>query len=288
MKLLDLHAWLAERKALVDDALAQRVGTDESAPANVRAAMRHATLSGGKRLRAILGLAVADVSQAPPESVLDAACGVELLHAASLVLDDLPSMDDASMRRGVPCTHAAFGVATALLAAMALVADAFALVTRNAVALERSERAAAAVLELSEAMGTRGIVGGQQLDLDLKGKAASLDQLEAVYRQKAAALFLASLRIPAILLGMPETRVEALTRFGDRLGLAFQITDDLLDAAHPSEDRGTATHVTHLGADGARARVGELVEDAVEALAGFGEAAEPLRLVAQHVRTRTV
>lgn len=287
MKLLDLQTWLTARKALVDEALAERLAEDETAPGHVLAAMRHATLTGGKRLRAIVGLAVAELAEAPPESVLDAACGVELLHAASLVLDDLPSMDDATLRRDAPCTHVEFGVATALLAAMALVSESFALVSRNAVTLDQPGRAAPAVLELSEAMGTRGIAGGQQLDLDLKGRPASLEQLEAVYRQKAAALFLAAMRIPAILLGMPRTRLEAVTRFADRLGLAFQITDDLLDAAHPSEDRGATTHVTHLGIEGARHRAGELVEDAVEALAGFGETAEPLRLVARHVRTRT-
>ena len=284
----ELARYLAERKAMIDDAVAARLPDPAQEPLLVNEAIRHAALSGGKRLRPIICLTVGEISGLAPHDLLDAACGIEALHAASLVLDDLPSMDNATSRRGRECTHVKYGEATALLAAMGLVALAFDLVARNAVSLARPETAPRAVQELSRAMGTDGIVRGQHTDLLLRHHSATIEQLTLAYEYKASALFLASVSIPAILSGLPEPQAASLVAYAQKVGLAFQITDDLLDAAKPMEDEGCTTFATHLGKEGARERVEHLIQEAVDELTGFPERADPLRMLAHHVKNRTV
>lgn len=288
MPALDLREYLSARKALVDEGLDERLPSRDVEPCAVHDAMRYATLAGGKRLRPILSLAVSELGGQVPTSVLDAACGIELLHTGSLVIDDLPSMDDAQTRRETDCTHVRFGEATALLAALGLVALAFDLVTRNAETMGAPEAGLRAVRELAAVMGTDGIVGGQHIDLHLRAHPDTPVLLESMFEKKAAALFLASLRIPAILIGLPESDLDALTRYGRCLGLAFQITDDLLDSQAAPGDGNEATHAAHLGVAGARARVNELTRAAVAAVDPLGDRAEPLRVIAEHVSARTI
>jgi geranylgeranyl pyrophosphate synthase len=283
----DLKSYLIERKTLVDAALDVRMPSADAEPTAVHAAMRYAVLGAGKRLRPIFSMAVAELAGAAPESVLDAACAVELTHSASLILDDLPCMDNAAQRRGMPCVHTQYGEATALLAAMALLSTAFDWVARNARSLGASECAVEAVPLLSRAIGAEGLVYGQHLDLIHTGALMSLEQLETVHHLKAGALFLAALRLPAQLLGMESDAVTALERFGGNVGLAFQITDDLLDEREPGEDAGKSTFTTHLGRDGAQRKVDTLIEEAVNALERFGALGEPLRQLAVYVRART-
>jgi geranylgeranyl diphosphate synthase type II len=285
---LDLAEYLGARKALVERALEERLPSADREPKGVHEAMRYATLHGGKRLRPIVALAVADIAGIAPENVLDAACAVEFVHTASLVLDDLPAMDDAPHRRGKPCTHHLYGEATSILASFGLISSAFHLVTRNAECLCGTEATADVVRILSEVLGTEGIIHGQHIDLNLADLHPSLEELEQIYIQKASALFLASIAIPGRLTGLPDEDVDRLEQYALSLGLAFQITDDLIDAGAPDENAAKATFSTHLGVEGAKAKARGLVEEAIGHLTSFGERAEPLRMLAAYVGTRTV
>ena len=286
---MDYALYAAERKAMIDAALDTRLPAAASEPRQVHEAMRFAVFGPGKRLRPLLSLAVADLVGEKPERLLDAACGIEFAHTASLILDDLPCMDDAATRRGRPCAHRQFGEATALLAAMALLSSAFDLVSKNALAFGGGARLVReAVRVLAQSVGAQGLVHGQHLDISFTGQRSSFETLERVHQLKAGALFLAALKIPAEVMAFPESDIQALERYGSRLGMAFQVTDDLLDEKMPSEDAGKTTFTTHLGRDGARERAHSLITEALEALASFGARAGPLRLLAEYVRRRSV
>lgn len=280
----DLAGYIQERKSFIDRELNHILPAEDREPRDVSAAMRYGTLSGGKRLRPLMSLTVAEVNGFERSAVSDAGCAIELVHAASLILDDLPSMDNAQKRRGQACTHVVYGESTAILAGMDLISIAYGLVARNA---EEHGRSAASVVGLlSSTIGHEGIVRGQYADLALGGKGASVEQLTEIYRHKAAALFLAAVRIPASILGIDERKTEALERYAENLGLAFQITDDMLDADRAPEDAGRSTFVTHLGRAGTQEKIAELVNHANAALDTFGSQATVLKALAEYVRTR--
>lgn len=280
----DLAAFVEERKIFIDNELRRILPAEDREPRAVSAAMRYGTLGGGKRLRPLMSLVVAEVNGFEWDAVSDAACAIELVHAASLILDDLPSMDNAKTRRGQACTYLVYGESTAILAAMDLIAIAYGLVASNA---EQHKRLAASVVEqLSKAIGHEGIVQGQYADLALSENGASLEQLTDIYAHKAAALFLAAVRIPAAILGIDGSKARALECYAENVGLAFQITDDMLDADHAPEDRGRITFVTHLGEKGARKKVGELINNANAALDALGSEAKVLKALAEYVGTR--
>ncbi len=285
---VDVPDIFRKRICLVEDALEARLPSVTTPPEQVHAAMRYAVFSGGKRLRPMALLAAAETLGRRPESFYEAACAVELAHTTSLILDDLPCMDNAAMRRGRPCTHKEYGESTAILAAVALLSESFRMVARNACTLGSPENAAAAVALLDEALGTRGLVGGQELDLQMTGKDASLDTVMRVHAQKAGALFVAAIRLPAVLIGSDNDTEQRLAAYAAPVGMAFQITDDLIDTADPNEDAGKCTFVRLLGAEGARSRVDALIEEAISAISPFGDRAECLRYLARYVRNRQV
>jgi geranylgeranyl diphosphate synthase type II len=282
----DLASHLGKYKTVVDMALEARLPSPEVEPRQVHAAMRYAALSEGKRLRPILSISVAEISGHPADHVLDAACAIEYVHTASLILDDLPCMDNGALRRSKPCTHLAYGEPTALLAVMGLIALAFDLVTTNIARHARNAGAVSAVQKLARAIGTAGLVRGQHMDLNLSGEEASMDLVEAAHRHKAGALFLASVQVPAYILGMTAGEIALLETYARNVGFAFQITDDLLDAREPAEDAGKNTFVTLLGVEGAQRKLARLVADAIRAIEPFGHRADLLRILADHVRTR--
>lgn len=280
----DLASYIQERKAFLDKELDRILPGENCEPRAVSAAMRYGTLGGGKRLRPLMALVVAEVNGYERAAISETACAIELVHAASLILDDLPSMDNARMRRGQRCTHVVYGESTAILAAMDQIAIAYRLVAANA---EQHQCAVAPVItELSNAIGHKGIVGGQYADLSLGSQSASLEQLTEIYAHKAAALFVAAVRIPASILGIDKGKSRALECYAENLGLAFQITDDVLDADHAPEDAGRSTFVTHLGEAGARKKVAKLVNNANAALEPFGSEATVLKALAEHVGKR--
>ncbi|MEX2476185.1 polyprenyl synthetase family protein [Marinobacter sp.] len=292
---------LAERfleisRAQVDAELAKRLDAGSQAPDKLQQAMRYGVLGGGKRIRPALCLAAARAVGQPADKALVPACTLELIHAYSLIHDDLPAMDDDDLRRGRPTTHIAFNEATAILAGDALQAMAFGWLA-EAPGLADSARLAL-VRELASASGHLGMVGGQAIDLFSVGKALAIDELETMHRQKTGALIEASVRMGAMTADrLTESQLADLSRYARALGLAFQVQDDLLDVEGDTAvigkpqgsdlARGKPTFPSLLGAAGAREYLAQLTRLAHDSLGNFGDDAQPLRAIADYVVART-
>ena len=265
-------------------------------PEPVHQAMHYALTGAGKRVRPVLTLAVADLFGVRSEPVLDLACAVEMVHACSLVLDDLPAMDDAALRRGRPTVHRAFGESVALLAALGLLNRAYALVAEAAHRLSlRRYTAEDVVHHLAAAIGSDGLIGGQVLDLLAKPEEMNLDVLEYIHSHKTGALFMAAGELGAMAADAKRKDLEVIARYAKNLGLGFQIADDLLDVLGTPEvtgkdtgkDEGKVTFVRLLGVEGAQSLAAELLGFAVDSLAPLGRKAEPLRELAVFVQHRS-
>ena len=273
---LDFSAWMRTQLGLVESGLSRWVRSD--APAGLGDAMRYAVLDGGKRLRPLLVLAACDAVGGLPEAALRAACSVELIHAYSLVHDDMPCMDNDVMRRGKPTVHVRFGEARALLAGDALQALAFELLTPE----EGVPPAMQARLcrELARAAGADGMAGGQAIDLASVGLQLSEDQLRQMHRLKTGALLQASVVMGAVCGQTPEGTLRALSDYGAAMGLAFQVVDDVLDVTQDSATLGKTggkdaasdkpTYVSLMGLEAARAHAEALRAQALAALAASG------------------
>ena len=258
-------------------------------PADVHRAMRHTVLAPSKRVRAVLAFLSADVC-GRDDRASGVAAAVELIHAASLILDDMPSMDDAPIRRGRPACHVAFGEATALLAAFALLSLAFELVSR-----EYDPPLAAAVTGLlARAVGGEGLVGGQADDLLATDRAITFERLERIHRLKTGVLFSAAATGGAMTAGASAPQLAALAAYAKNLGLAFQVIDDLLDVEGDPADTGKrvrtdlkkTTFVSFSGVVGARQLAGELCDTADRALVPFGARGARLRELSRFVAVR--
>ncbi len=242
---------LGEHRRAIERALDQFVAADEGSSHRVLEAMRHSLFAGGKRLRPILVLAGAEVAGMDTEQVLPAACAVELIHTYSLVHDDLPAMDDSPTRRGRPTCHVLYGETIALLAGNALHAFAFELLARNAEVPEvPADRVVRALAELARAIGPRGMVGGQALDLAASGKRVAAADVYQIHRLKTGSFIRACVTIGGILGGAAPGDVEALSGYGEHVGLAFQIVDDILDVVGEEAKLGKGT-----GSDAAQAKI---------------------------------
>lgn len=287
-----LSATLAVDRARVDAFLARAFEQRQPPAPRLEAAMRHALLVGGKRLRPLL-VYLAGRSLGASDEALDApAAAVELIHAYSLVHDDLPAMDDDDLRRGQPTVHRAFDEATAILAGDALQSLAFEVLARAA-----HPRLPALILTLAVAAGRDGMVGGQALDLAAVGGHPDVEALATMHAHKTGALICAAVRMGA-LTAVPEQdpRVAALDRYAEALGLAFQIHDDVLDVIGDTQTLGKAsgadaardkpTYPALLGLEGARRRAQELTDEALAALAPLGEAGDPLAQLARYMIER--
>ncbi|WP_417517814.1 polyprenyl synthetase family protein [Marinobacter sp.] len=279
----------------VDAELDRRI-TAGSVSEQLQAAMRYSVLGGGKRIRPALTIAAASALGQGLDAALVPACAVELVHAYSLVHDDLPAMDNDELRRGRPTAHIAFDEATAILAGDALQALAFEWLA-DAPGIEISARLAM-IQELARASGHSGMVGGQAIDLESVGKNLTLAQLETMHRHKTGALIEASVRIGALTVpGIREHSLNNLTRYAKALGLAFQVQDDLLDIEGDTEiigkpqgsdiARAKPTYPALLGLTGAREHLASLLSKALESLQDFGPEADPLRAMADYVVART-
>ena len=289
------RAFLDRCRALVDTELDRSI-EQASASERLQEAMRYSVLGGGKRIRPALCLAAAQAMGESPEKALVPACAVELVHAYSLIHDDLPAMDDDNLRRGRPTTHIAFDEATAILAGDALQALAFDWLAHNPAV--SAEARLAMVQALAIAAGHRGMVGGQAIDLESVGKTLTLAELENMHRHKTGALIEASVRMGALCTSDPDAdRLDALTSCARSLGLAFQVQDDLLDIEGSTEvigkpqgsdlAREKPTYPSLLGLDGARKHLQTLLAQAQTSLADFGPEADPLRAMADYVVARS-
>jgi geranylgeranyl diphosphate synthase, type II len=242
-----LETFLAEHARLVEGALDRLLPSADTPPQLVHQAMRHSVFAGGKRLRPILVIVGAGAAGGTAAEVLPSACAVELIHTYSLIHDDLPAMDNSPTRRGRPTCHVLFGEAMAVLAGDALHALAFELLARNAeVPSVPPGRVVRAILELTRGIGTAGMVGGQVLDLLAVGGPLDEAAVRRIHRLKTGSLIRACLTIGAILCGAGPEDLDILGRYGDHLGLAFQIIDDILDVVGEEEKlgKGTGSDVT--------------------------------------------
>jgi geranylgeranyl diphosphate synthase, type II len=287
---------LADWAALIHCRLPELLPSAGTRPEPVHQAMHYALTGAGKRLRPVLTLAVADLCGARPGPVLDLACAVEMVHACSLVLDDLPAMDDAALRRGRPTVHRVFGESVALLAALALLNRAYALVAEAAHRLSlRRYTTEDVVHHLAAAIGSNGLIGGQALDLLSRPEDMDLDVLEYIHSHKTGALFMAAGELGAMAADARRRDLEVIARYAKNLGLAFQISDDLLDVLSTPEetgkdtgkDEGKVTFVKLLGVAGAQALAAELLGFAVDSLAPLGRKADTLRELASFVQHRS-
>ena len=289
-----LKAEWEKRRALVEEGLVRELRTDEAFDARLAESMEYSLTAGGKRLRPILLMAAADAAGGRGEDYLTSACAVEMSHTYSLSHDDLPAMDDDDYRRGKLTNHKVYGAGLATLAGDALLTMAFELLARQqGVPAETMLRV---VREISEAAGANGMVGGQALDLASEGKRIDMDTLRRMHMAKTGALFRASVRSGAILGGADEAQLASLTEYAEAFGLAFQITDDILDVTGDaaaigkpvgSDERNhKSTYVTLTSLEEAKRLAREAADRAHEALAPLGGKAAFLDELAEYLVTR--
>jgi farnesyl diphosphate synthase len=293
VSLPDFQAWSREVAARMETALADLLPQPRIAPSRLHDAMRYSTLGGGKRVRAMLVFAAGEVTAADPKRLEVAAAAVEMIHAYSLIHDDLPCMDDDVLRRGKPTCHVEFDEATALLAGDALQSLAFQLLSEYKLA-ERPETQLKMMQVFAAACGSRGMAGGQAIDLDAVGKSLTLPELEYMHILKTGALIRASVLMGAHC-GTPleEAQLDHLDRYAKCVGLAFQVVDDILDeegdaatlgkTAGKDKASGKPTYTSLMGLAAARRFAQELLADAGEAVSSFGEGARRLREIANFI-----
>jgi geranylgeranyl diphosphate synthase type II len=283
-----VDTFLKEKGAKTEAAMEQLFLAWADAPATMIEAMRYSLFAGGKRLRPALALGAAEVVSGDDAKAVPAACALEMIHTYSLIHDDLPSMDDDDLRRGKPTLHKVYGEAMAILAGDALLTMAFGVASES--------RNTQVVWEIAQASGVKGMAGGQVIDLESEGKKLGLEELQRIHACKTGALIRASVRVGAMLGGGDADALAAFTAYGEHLGLAFQIADDILDVVGTTESLGKpagsdeanekATYPAILGIDRARTLAQEAADDAVEALAHFGSEADTLRALARFVVER--
>ncbi len=294
----------ADMAAEIDAVLQQATVYAGACPGRLAEAIRYSLLSPGKRLRPMMVLLAGEACGCNRSEALPAACAVEMIHAYSLIHDDLPAMDDDDLRRGRPTCHVQFDEATAILAGDALLTQAFATL---AAAPWPAEVCVRCVAELAQAAGTAGMVGGQADDLSAEketvhfsgtgpAEAGHYEQLQSIHGRKTGAMIRVSLRLGAIVAGANDEQLAALDTFGEKLGLAFQIVDDLLDhggdqqalgkRTNKDAGRGKLTFPGLLGADAAAEQAKELIEQACTAIEPFGDRAKRLEALARYVMDR--
>ena len=281
---MDKTQW-NERIKLIEAALLKELGAETALVPRLAESMEYSLMAGGKRLRPIMVMAAADAVGARGTDFVQAACGIEMIHTYSLIHDDLPAMDNDDYRRGKLTNHKVFGEALAILAGDALLTQAFEVILRQ-------QGVPAQVLlevlrEMSIAAGPNGMVGGQVIDMLSEGKRISMEELRKMHMGKTGALFRAAIRSGAILGGASEAQLAALTTYADCFGLAFQITDDILDVVGDeavigkpvgSDERNEkSTYVTLTSLDEAKKLAADTVQQALEALEIFGDEAKFLR-----------
>jgi len=293
----DLQRYLKARKALIDRELDRLLPPQNRYPEKIHQAVRYSIFAGGKRLRPILLLAGYQTFKDDFRRCLPFACALEMLHTYSLIHDDLPAMDDDDFRRGSPTSHKVFGESIAILAGDALQAEAFALLaTAGFESGFPAKTVLKVIADLAQASGLSGMITGQALDMETQGKKYTEKDLEFIHRHKTSALIRASIVMGARLAGAREKQIQALSGFGERVGLAFQVADDILDLKGGKafgKPRGSdkrkrkATYTDLFGLKKAEQRSRELVAEALKFIEDFSDRARPLREIAKFLIERT-
>lgn len=293
---MKLPEFFEEDRRAVDAALEELLPTETTRPASIHRAMRYSVFAGGKRIRPILSLEAGRVFRgtAPDRAALGVACAMELIHTYSLIHDDLPALDNDDLRRGQATCHKKFGEATAILAGDGLLTLAFETLSKAEI---EPARRVAVIRTLAEAAGTvNGMVGGQVADLEAEGRSVEAAMLEYIHRSKTAALIRASVVAGALCAGAGEEEAGRMRRFGENIGWAFQVVDDILDVEESSAALGKtagkdqaqrkATYPALYGLERSKQFAKELAATAVRELASFGERGERLRQVAEFLVVR--
>lgn len=294
---MDLQHLLRAHAARAESALQRWLPPADELPARLHAAMRYAALDGGKRIRPVLVYVTGEVLDVPLAQLDGPACAVELIHAYSLVHDDLPAMDDDDLRRGKPTCHKAFDEASAILAGDALQTLAFQVLAEDPAMVAEPRLRLAMVRELAQASGSRGMAGGQAIDMAATGGQLTPAALQQMHSLKTGALIRAAVRLGALSRpGLDPAQLTALDAYAAAIGLAFQIRDDILDVESSTEQLGKrqgadqslakSTYVALLGLDGAKAKAREVHASARAALAPLGDAAAPLAALADFIVER--
>ncbi|HVF72706.1 MAG TPA: farnesyl diphosphate synthase [Chthoniobacterales bacterium] len=291
---MDLKRYLIARQKEIDRALDRYLPKERSEPATIHKAMRYSMFAGGKRLRPILCLVAAEACGGRGVPAIPHACAVECIHTYSLIHDDLPSMDNDDLRRGRPTCHKVFGDAIAILAGDALLTLAFEIAARTKSSSRYDLRDI--LLEIATAAGSQKLIAGQVADLEAEGRRINRTQLRYIHENKTAALLTASLRLGAMAANASAKQMAAMTAFGQALGLAFQVIDDILDVTQTSAKLGKsagkdvaakkATYPAVIGLEKSRAEANRLTRRADTALANFGRSADRLREIAKHLLAR--
>ncbi|AGI22638.1 geranyltranstransferase [Pseudomonas sp. ATCC 13867] len=292
-----IDGYQARCQARVDAALEKLFVAPREELTRIYAAMRYSVVNGGKRVRPLLAYAACEALGGEVERADGAACAVELIHAYSLVHDDLPAMDDDDLRRGQPTTHIAFDEACAILAGDGLQALAFEVIGNAELNPQEAQTRLDMLMILTRASGSAGMVGGQAIDLESVGRMIDQAALETMHRHKTGALIEASVQLGALASGRATTEaLEALRRYAEAVGLAFQVQDDILDVESDTATLGKTqgkdqahdkpTYPALLGLDAAKAYALALRDQALAALEGFGDNAEPLRALARYIVER--
>jgi geranylgeranyl diphosphate synthase type II len=293
---MDIQLYLSESKKLVDQCLERLLPPEDENPPTIHKAMRYSVFAGGKRVRPILVLASGESLNGNREVLLQIGACIEMMHTYSLIHDDLPALDNDDLRRGLPTCHKVFGDAMAILAGDALMTRSYQLLadlpeTRDTVRI-------GIIRELATATGTTGgMIGGQVVDLESEGKPISPGLLEYIHDSKTGALLSACVRCGALAAGAGEREMDALAKFGRKIGRVFQIVDDILDVTSSSKVLGKtagkdakvkkATYPALYGIEASRQRAAELVASALMDIQDFGEKADVLRSLAQFIISRT-
>lgn len=292
--MVDVTQYVAERTARVDAILDRLLPSESTAPTRLHQAMRYSVFGAGKRLRPVLCLAAAEAIGGDTEPALIPAAAVEILHTYTLIHDDLPAMDDDTLRRGRATCHIAFDEATAILAGDALLTLSFEWLTQTRCAPPHS--AIDLVRELATASGSTGVIGGQMADIEGETTPLTIEQLVYIHTHKTGDLIRAAVRLGAMTAGATDVQLAALTAYAEHIGLAFQIADDVLNATGTAEQLGKAagtdaalgkmTYVAAYGVEGAREKAAALITRAKAALAKLPGNTEPLAALADYVVTR--
>lgn len=294
---MDIKAYLSIKKSIVDKTLDKLVPSEKMFPTSVHEAMRYSLFAGGKRVRPILAIAAAEALGSKTSGLLPLAGSLELIHTYSLIHDDLPAMDDDDLRRGRPTCHKVYGEAIAILAGDGLLNMAFEVLSDHRRTEAVSEKRLITIIkEISTASGVLGMVGGQVVDMESEGREVDLPTLEYIHTHKTGALIRASVRVGALYAKAGKRQFAALTRYGELVGLAFQIADDILDLTGKEEELGKdvgsdlkkdkKTFPSFYGLAESRQRASEVADQAIASLQGFGRAADPLRELAKYIVNR--
>lgn len=297
---VNIQTYLSEKRDIVEEAMEKLMLPATGDFKDHVESMRYSLFAGGKRVRPILCLAAGEALGAGDqeyENLLAIGCALESIHTYSLIHDDLPAMDDDDLRRGKPTNHVLFGEAAAILAGDGLLTYAFELLSMGELNGLAADERLRIINIIARAAGSIGMVGGQALDIANENSEFPFETLQTIHRHKTGALITCSIQAGAICAGASEKQFAQLTEFGDNLGLAFQIVDDLLDvtstteqlgkAAGSDEERGKATYPAYFGIEKTRMLAREAVDRAIAAIEGFDAKADPLRALAEYIYTRS-